>query len=353
MIKYKKWIGKIHRTKDILMPRHKKIRLDKNERVTQFEGNFFRKLISEITSEKISSYPEVSSLYKALANLHKLKTNQFVLTPGSDAAIKNCFELFVSKGNRVIALNPTFAMVDVYCKIFGAKKINIQYDRKLNLNINYLIKSINRNISLIIIANPNSPTGTLISMLDMEKIIKKANVLNVPILVDEAYYGFSNKTVLPLLKKYKNLVISRTFSKAYGLAGLRVGYIVSNFRIAKLLFNLKPMYEVNSAGVVACLMMLKNLKIHKNYISETKKGSNLLVKYLDNNNISFIKTHANFIYINLGKKINYFYNKLFKDGILTKKGLGIKGYNNYLRITLGPPKQIKIVILRLKGLRKY
>ena len=183
--------------------------------------------------------------------------------------------------------------------------------------------------------------------------IKKANVLNVPILVDEAYYGFSNETVLPLLKKYKNLVISRTFSKAYGLAGLRVGYIVSNFRIAKLLFNLKPMYEVNSAGVAACLMMLKNLKIHKNYISETKKGLNLLVKYLDNNNISFIKTHANFIYIDLGKKINYFYNKLFKDGILTKKGLGIKGYNNYLRITLGPPKQIKIVILRLKGLRKY
>ena len=115
MIKYKKWIGKIHRTRDILMSRHKKIRLDKNERITQFEGNFFRKLISEITSEKISSYPEVSSLYKALANLHKLKTNQFVLTPGSDAAIKTCFELFVSKGDRVIALNPTFAMVDVYC----------------------------------------------------------------------------------------------------------------------------------------------------------------------------------------------------------------------------------------------
>ena len=92
-------------------------------------------------------------------------------------------------------------MVDVYSKISGAKKINIHYDQKLNLNINYLIKSINRNISLIVIANPNSPTGTLISMHDMEKIIKKANIFGVPILVDEAYYGFSDITVLPILKK--------------------------------------------------------------------------------------------------------------------------------------------------------
>ena len=132
--------------------------------------------------------------------------------------------------------------------------------------------AINRNISLIIIANPNSPTGTLISQLNMERIIKKANAHAVPVLIDEAYYGFSDTTVLPLLKKYNNLIISRTFSKAYGLAGLRVGYIVSNIRIAKLLFNLKPMYEVNSIGVLACTVMLKNSKIHRHYISETKKA---------------------------------------------------------------------------------
>ena len=77
-----------------------------------------------------------------------------------------------------------------------------------------------------------------------------------------------------------------------------------------------------------------------------------MVKFLEKNNLSYIKTNANFIYINLGKKINYFYNKLFKDGILTKKGLGIKGYNNYLRVTLGSSKQIKIIISKLKNLRK-
>ena len=352
MTKHKKWIEKIVRTKKVSMSRYKKIRLDKNERISPFEANFFKKFISEITSEKISSYPEVSNLYRALANLHKRKINQFVITPGADGAIKNCFELFVTKGDKVITLQPTFAMVDIYCKVFGAKKVSIQYDKKINLNINYLIKSITSKISLIIIANPNSPTGTLIAIQDMEKIIKKANIFGIPILVDEAYYGFSNKTVLPLLKKYKNLIVSRTFSKAYGLAGLRVGYMVTNSKIAKLLFNLKPMYEVNSVGIIASLIMLKNLQIYKNYISETKKGLNLLIKYLIDNKISFLKTHANFIYINLGKKINYYHNKLSRYGILTKKGLTIKGYENYLRITLGPPKQIKTIISKLKILTK-
>ena len=352
MIKHKKWIGKVFRSKNISISRYGKLRLDKNEKIDSFKKNFIKKFLSKISSENFTSYPEVWALYSSLAKFHKLNTNQFVITAGIDGAIKSCFELFVSKGDKVIILKPTFAMVDIYCNITGAKKIIINYDQKLNLDINYLIRSITRTISLIIIANPNSPTGTLISQFNMEKIIKKANIHNVPVLVDEAYYEFCNLTVLSLLKKYKNLIISRTFSKAYGLAGLRVGYIITNPKLAKLLFNLKPLYEINSIGVLACTMMLKNSKIHKHYISETKKSLEVLVNFLKDNNIAFIKTQANFIYINIGKKINYFYNKLLKDGILTKKGLGIKGYNNYLRITLGPPRQIKTFISKLKNFKK-
>ena len=348
MIKYKKRIGKVFRLKNISESRYKKLCLDKNEKINKFKKNIFKKIISKINIENLTLYPEVWRLYRSLGKFHNLNTNQFVVTAGIDGAIKNCFELFVSKGDKVIILKPTFAMVDIYSKIAGAKKININYDKKLNLNINYLIKSINRSISLIVIANPNSPTGTLISKFDLEKIIKKANIYNVPVLVDEAYYGFCNVTVLPLLKKYQNLIISRTFSKAYGLAGLRVGYIIAKPKTAQLLFNLKPMYEVNAIGVLACIMMLENSKIHKHYISETKEGLKILIKFLIDNKISFIKTQANFIYINMGKRIDYFYNQLLKAGILSKKGMGVKGYNNYLRITLGPPKQIRTFISNLK-----
>ena len=192
-------------------------------------------------------------------------------------------------------------MVDVYCKIANAKKVSINYDKKLNLDINYILQNINKSISLIVLANPNSPTGTLISMKNIEKILKKAKLFNLPVLIDEAYYGFCNKTALPFLKKYKNLIISRTFSKAYGLAGLRVGYIIADSKVAKLLFNLKPMYEVNSIAILASMIAIQNPGIRKKYILETKKGLEIFIKYLNKKNISYIKTEANFIYINLGK----------------------------------------------------
>ena len=154
--------------------------------------------------------------------------------------------------------------------------------------------------------------------------------------------------MLPLIKKYKNLIISRTFSKAYGLAGLRVGYLIADSKVAKLLFNLKPMYEVNSIAILSSLTALQHPEIRRKYILETQKGLEILIKYLKKKNISYIQTEANFIYINLGKRIQYFYDKLIKNKILTKKGMNVKGYENYLRITLAPPKQIKKIISKLK-----
>jgi len=351
MIKHKKWIGKIFRSQPANFSRYGKICLDKNERVEKFRRTFLKKFISKIDSDKINLYPEVLALYKTLSRFHKFPTNQFVLTSGIDGAIKTCFELFVSKGDKVVILQPTFAMVDIYCKISNARKIGIQYDKNLNLDIKNLTSKIDRKTSLVIIANPNSPTGTIISKPDMIKVIKKAKNFNIPVLVDEAYYEFCNVTVLSLIKKYQNLIVARTFSKSYGLAGLRIGYLITNKKIAKILFNLKPMYEINSLGILAASMVLKNTKISKDYIFEIKKGLKILVKYLKKNNISFFKTHANFIYVHAGKKLNYLYEKMHKSGILVKKGLDVKGYENYLRITLCPPKQIKIVISKLKGLK--
>jgi len=213
MIKHNKWIGKIHREGILSKSRYEKLCLDKNERVTNFSKSFFNQFVSKINSKRIIAYPEVWKLYYALANLHRIKTNQLFLTAGIDGAIKNCFELFVAKRGKVITLNPTFAMVDIYCKIFNAKRFNINYNGKLKLNVNYLIQSIDRKTSLVIIANPNSPTGTIIDKIDLEKIIKKANSLNVPVLIDEAYHEFCNMTVLPLVKKYEAKIPSKNITK--------------------------------------------------------------------------------------------------------------------------------------------
>ncbi len=348
LIKHKKWVSQNLRLRGEFLSRYKKLRLDKNERISSFEDEFIKKFFKKINSFYLNSYPETKNLYNKLANYHNIKIEQLVITAGSDAAIKNCFDLFVSPKDKVITLNPTFGMIEVYCKLFCARQVKINYNKDLKINIDHFLNKIDDDVSLIIIANPNSPTGTLISSSNMEKIVKKANNYKIPVLVDEAYYGFSKQTALTLLSKFPNIIISRTFSKSYGIAGLRVGYLIAELSLAKLLYSFKPMYEVNSLGILAAEILLDNPNIRKKYISENKKGKELIIKFLKFNSIDFIDSHANFIFIKPNiKKIN-FLKKLNKHKILIGKDISIKGYEKYIRITTGPINKMKIIISLLR-----
>ena len=131
-------------------------------------------------------------------------------------------------------------------------------------------KPINKKTSLIIIANPNSPTGTLIDEKELKNILHMAQLNKVPVLIDEAYFGFSDFTALPFLNEFDNLVISRTFSKVFGLAGLRVGFLVANRQLAELLGKFKPMYEVNQLAIQIAIQALENYHLVQNYITEVK-----------------------------------------------------------------------------------
>ena len=140
---------------------------------------------------------------------------------------------------------------------FRAKQIKINFDNNLTLNFKKLLMSINKNVSMIMFANPNSPTGTILQNHEIIKVLKKAKKNNCYVVIDEAYFGFYNKSALALIKKYSNLIILRTFSKAYGLAGLRSGYIVSNKNNIDQLYKYRPMYEINSIAALASEEILK------------------------------------------------------------------------------------------------
>ena len=116
------------------------------------------------------------------------------MSAGSDIAIKTCFELFTKKNDKVIIMNPTFGMVNVYCNIYALKSVKIGFNKKLELDYKKLFENINKRTSLIILANPNSPTGTIIPKEIMIKIFSKTNKLNIPLVIDEAYEGFFSKS---------------------------------------------------------------------------------------------------------------------------------------------------------------
>ena len=265
------------------------VRLDKNERADTHITLFFNKLINNITSNLISAYPEFDKIYKKLSKKLRVSSNNIVFTAGSDQAIKNTFELFYEKNKEVITINPTFAMVDIYCKIFKTKQLKVGYDKNLQLRFKDIYEAINKNTSLIILANPNSPTGTLIKKDDLIKIIKKGKRYGAKVLLDEAYHEFSTYNLSSKIKDFNNLIIIRTFSKIFGLAGLRSGYVLSNKEIIKKYFAIKPMYEINSIAVKALELLLDNSKYIDLYLKEMREGEIYAKKFCKKNKFKFIK----------------------------------------------------------------
>ena len=344
----KNWFKNIKRFRGDTFDRSKYLRLDKNERVIEFEKEFINYIKKNLKSHLFSSYPYIDEVYNLISKKLKISKNMICITAGSDLAIKSCFEYFTGNESKIITLSPTFGMVDVYSKIYNVKNIQIGYDKHLTLNVKKLLSNIKKDVSLIIIANPNSPTGTKIEKKDLIKILNKSKKAKIPVVVDEAYYGFHKESCIKLIKNYNNLIITRSFSKVYGLAGLRAGFLVANQKITRNLFKLKPMYEINSISCLAIKFILKNLKIIKNHIKNIEDGKKYLIKELSLLQKDYIACETNFFHINLGKKRKVFENILRKNRILTRKGPGVKGFENYLRVTLGSKLQMKKIINLLK-----
>ena len=336
----KTWIDKVYRWRGIWPTRFSLLRLDKNERVTPFSDKVFSDLVSEFKNEHLTAYPETEQLYNALADNLSLDKEQLVITAGSDAGIRNCFEAFTEIGDQVITLNPTFAMVDIYAQLFGTKQIKIGYNKDLSLQTDNLLSSISSQTCMIVLANPNSPTGTTIDFDLLHIIIEKALENSAVVLIDEAYYGFCNQTAISLINDYENLVIARTFSKAYGLAGCRVGYMISQKKLSNRLYRLRSMCETNSFGVFSAIWMLKYPEIKNDYIKQVEAGREKIKLFLKSNSIQFIDTDTNFIHIDVGEYRKSIESSLLEYGILVRGGIYVEGYENYLKVTLGSPENM-------------
>ncbi len=345
-----KSIDKIKRNRGIFSTRKNKIRLDANERISSFDSSFLKIIKKKISSFHFAAYPEVEKIYDILSKKYNLPRSHFLLTSGSDIGIRHCFELFTRKNSRIITLSPTFGMVDVYGKVFETTQVKIGYDKNLKLDYSKILKSINKNISMIMLANPNSPTGTIIDNDKIIQIIKKAKKNNCFVVIDEAYYGFYKKTFLHLVKRFKNLVVLRTFSKAFGLAGIRAGYIASNKQLIKKLYTFRPMYEISSLSCLIIEEILKRQNLVNRYISSTTKGKEYLIAKLNKMRFGYFTTYSNFILIDFYKKtlVEKIYRNLSKKGILVRRAPNIEATQTCLRFTLGPTKYMKKLAENLK-----
>jgi|TARA_B100000315_G_scaffold161538_1_gene150027 histidinol-phosphate aminotransferase len=343
-MRQKRWLDKVVRQRNDSFSRYDYLRLDKNEWVPQLPENLFEIIKQSMRHENFTAYPEVSPLYQKISEHLMCNENKIVVTAGSDAAIKNCFELFVHRGDKVITLEPTFAMIGVYCQLFDTCRICIDYNSHLQLNVEKLEQSIDETVSLIIIANPNSPTGNVIQKKKIIRIIEKSAEYDVPVLIDEAYYGFYPHTFVDHIDTYPNLIISRTFSKAMGLAGCRVGFLVASASMARQLYKFRPMYEANSLGILVACKVLEHPDWIKTYCDEINDSKQQISSVARKLTICHTTTETNFLHFDFGSNKKRAEKNLRNQKVLASGGVGVPGYEQFLRITLGPFNMMQPVI---------
>jgi histidinol-phosphate aminotransferase len=327
----------------------KKLWLDKNENNDIFLKKLYLNIVKKIKFSDISAYPDLTESYEKISIFLKIKKNKIFLSAGSDLAIKSIFETFVLPGDKVLTTNPTYAMYGLYCKIFNAKNILIEYEfSKQNpyLNIIKLVAAIKKyKPKLICIPNPDSPTGQIISKKNLEDILKISIKNKSLVLIDEAYYLFYKNSFLNYINKYDNLIITRSASKAMAIAGLRVGIVISNPKLISKIFMNKPMYEISSIGslFIKEIIKLNNYKLIKKSVQRLLDGKSFFINYLKKKDIDFFQGYGNFIHVNFGSSRKKIINSLQKK-IYFRANQNHRSLKNYSRISLTNKENFKSII---------
>ena len=320
--------------------------LDKNEPPFPAFNNLEESLAGCL-SEDLRTYPDPYKLYIALSEYLDLDPEQLLITFGSEQAIRFAFESILNPGDEVVYPHPTFAMIDVFALNAQARIDRVEYKEGLQLDAEQFISRIKNSTRLVFLANPNNPTGTFFSTQELDEIVKKARDVGAAVLLDEAYFHYSEITGISLIKKYENLIITRTFSKAWGLAGIRVGYAISNPENISQLRKLKPIDEISSLSMHVCL----NALLNHNRILGRNVGQATLWKR------KFQKAFPHNVPISEGNFVLFRFDRLdqfesamqwFKENrILVKGPFPEKALRLYTRFSIGSDSTMEAIFQKL------
>lgn len=294
--------------------------------------------------------PEPKKLREAIAKLNGLNDGNVILGAGSDELIDLIVKAYVYEGANVAVLHPTFPMYERFTVTAGGSVVKIPLNPDFTFNLDAFIQTLSsKDIEVFFMPNPNNPTGLGPSLEEIEEVLKMA-VLTV---VDEAYYEFSAKTALNLLRDYENLIILRTFSKAYGLAGLRIGYGLASKQVVENLLKVKPPYNVSLIAQEAALTLLENRHIVDFRIEAIRKARDSLYESLKQfKQFKPYPSEANFILIDVsgsGLSSRQISAGLLKHGISVRVIGVLSGFQgDFIRVTVGTDYENAMLIEALK-----
>lgn len=321
----------------------KGLRLDRNEKVDIWPKDFLLNIFSSKPDYFLSVYPEISSLYKKLSKYLNVNEDQIVITSGIDGAIKTLFEILTSPGDTIGVLWPTYAMYKIYSDMYQVNLFNIGYNPDFSLDFNSLNECLYKKPVLLFIPNPNQPIESAFSTDELEDIAKKAFENECLLVIDEAYFMFGCDTGLPLINKYDNVVILRTFSKAFGVPSIRLGYFVTNEENMEILSKTRFAHESNSLSIAVAEYLLDNYNIVEKSVEQVIEGRTYIKDELSNIGLKTHGSKGNFLLINLesNEKAKYIVSYL-TENLIYVKGPWSPPWDKYITISIGPKNKMKL-----------
>jgi histidinol-phosphate aminotransferase len=320
------------------------LRFDFNENTNGCSPRVLDRLRS-LDAERLARYPERGLVEKDVAGFLRVDPEEVLLTNGVDEAIHLLCTTYLEPGDQAVIVVPTYSMYRVYAMATGAQVVCVPSGGNFQFPFTAVIDAISQRTRLIAIANPNNPTGMVASEDDLLQVARSAR--DAAILIDEAYFEFYGQTMLHARREAPNLFVARTFSKAYGMAGLRAGVLIGDAGQMKSLRRAASPYNVNAVAL-ACLPEAQlDQEYVRGYVAEVLESRLRLERALLDSGIQFWPSHANFLLIRVGASGDQavrFVEEMRRRGILVRDRSADPECNGCVRITLGLRKQTDLLL---------
>jgi len=346
-ISVRRSVGRMRPYHPPLEGRTNKLRLDFNENPIGCSPAV-RRALAKLSAASISAYPEQETVRRKAARYFGVRPEELLLTNGTDEALSLVVNTFVESSDRVLFVDPTYAMYRFYSELAGARIVAPRYDAEMRFPWNDVLAELRKGPHVFFLPNPNSPTGNLLSHAELRRLLKAAT--RTMVVIDEAYFEFSGVTVIPWIRRYKNLIVTRTFSKTTGMAGLRLGCIFVNPELAATMRKAQSPYPVNVAALAAAEAALRDRGFIARTVREVKRGKAELERGLALLGVKTFPSAGNFLLVYFGARAKQIVAALERRGILIRDRSSDFGGEGYVRITLGTLAQTRRLLRELESI---
>ena len=315
------------------------LRLDLNENPSGLPQEFIKEVLKSVDSRFVGQYPETLHFSEVLAKFLGTDISHLCLVNGSAEGIRYIIQAFTSPNGKVVGVVPSYFMFQVYAEMYGRNFVKVPYNDDLTMDVNRIIGALTTDTQLLILLNPNNPMGNVYSEEEFERIMTVANVMQITVLIDEAYHYYYPKSFINYALNHDHVFVTRTFSKLFSLAGCRLGYVVGWPEGVKMVQKLCTPHNTNAFAMLFAEKIIETPGILQSLIDKFHEGRSYLIRQLDAKGYAHKGEAGNFIFIKTKTDASKIVERMkLEKRILIKSYPNVGEFGTCLRVSIGEKK---------------